>query len=249
MTPHMVKVFFFTLMAKVIITLAQFRDTPIEDIATRPERERELILSRIRKSFIRQAKRLDAQSDKYYSNALDVYLTSFGRVYDPSKNPTGKNVIEMNGVKYDLTNYHDPRVMSKNQIIQELAQYHSFFNAKTSTIPGIKKLNKEMDARLFGANKRGSPIKTMTEPERKKYWAMYTEFYNNPNVMANAGLYGSNVVQRTIAEIFIERRNDFKDLDFLTVLSEAKNRIDADAIGMEYTHWSNTPVFTTNGVF
>lgn len=237
-------------MAKVIITLAQFRDTPLEDIATRSERERELILSRIRKSFIRQAKRLDAQSDKYYSNALDVFLTNYGRVWNPERNPSAKNVIEMNGTKYDLSNYHDPRVMSKNEIIQELAQYHTFFNAKTSTIPGIKKLNKETDARLFGANKRGSPKRTMTEPERRKFWAIYTEFYNTPSVQSNAGLYGSNEVQFTIAEIFSEtKQRAFMTLDMQTILDETKNRIDADAVGMEYTHWSNRPVFTGNGIF
>lgn len=68
--------------------------------------------------------------------------------------------------------------MSRNQLLLEFFRYAKFFNDKTSTEQGIKRVNSEQDIRLFGKNSRGRPKRTMTNREREDFWSIYDEFRN-----------------------------------------------------------------------
>lgn len=88
--------------------------------------------------------------------------------------------------------------MTRNQLIMEFARYAKFFNDVTSTEKGIKKVNLEQDIRIFGKNKRGRPLRTMTRAERKRYWELYGEYLNqNPT---HTSKFGSETIQQQIAE-------------------------------------------------
>lgn len=89
--------------------------------------------------------------------------------------------------------------MSRNQLILEFYKYADFFNAETSTEAGIKKVNREQDIRIFGANKRGLPKKTMSAEERILFWDTYEEYINQFPADINQ-VYSSESIQQYLAD-------------------------------------------------
>lgn len=105
--------------------------------------------------------------------------------------------------------------MTRNQLILEFARYSKFFNDITSSEEGIRKVNKEQDVRIFGADKKGRPKRTMTDSERQKFWTLYEE-YENQHPTANSR-YGSESVQQQIADALFDTQSIQGDnlIDFL----------------------------------
>lgn len=66
--------------------------------------------------------------------------------------------------------------MNRNQLLAEWARLSSFFTSRTSSEKGIREVNREQDIRIFGADKKGNPLRTMTNDERERYWDLYEEF-------------------------------------------------------------------------
>lgn len=105
--------------------------------------------------------------------------------------------------------------MTRNQLILEFARYSKFFNDQTSTIEGIKEVNRQQDVRIFGADIKGKPRRTMTDQERVKYWSLYEE-YLNQNPTSNSR-YGSESVQQMLADALFDTSSIQGDniVDFL----------------------------------
>lgn len=119
-----------------------------------------------------------------------------------------------------------PRDMTRNQLLMEFARYSKFFNDVTSTESGIKEVNREQDARIFGVDKRGMPRKTLTQEERIKFWNLYDEFLNqNPNADYR---YGSESVQQALADMMLQGETNENNitllLDSVAVKLEQKQR-------------------------
>ena len=90
--------------------------------------------------------------------------------------------------------YKDRPGAWRNRMLAEIAVFHNFFNNETSTVGGIYKVNKEQDARIFGTNKNGMPLGTLTKDERETYWKLYNEYMRlNENRIAQ-----SNDVQKAL---------------------------------------------------
>lgn len=89
--------------------------------------------------------------------------------------------------------------MTRNQLLMEFARYSKFFNSVSSTVAGIKALNREQDARIFGVDEKGNPLNTMTKDERDLYWSVYDEFFNQETDVFSS--YGSSRVQQAVAEV------------------------------------------------
>lgn len=100
--------------------------------------------------------------------------------------------------------------LSRNQLIAEFARYSKFFNDATSTKAGIKRVNKEQDIRLFGADRRGRPKRTMTSAERLAYWELYDHYINSN--LADSVRWGSTRLQQVVAEVFKDNPADNKIL-------------------------------------
>lgn len=62
------------------------------------------------------------------------------------------------------------------QLVSEWRILSSFLTSETSTIEGIKSVNRRQDLMLFGADNEGNPSGTMTDEERKVFWSLYDEF-------------------------------------------------------------------------
>lgn len=107
--------------------------------------------------------------------------------------------------------------MSRNQLILEFVRYSKFFNSETSSLSGIRKVNRIQDARIFGVNKRGKPLATMTSEQRERYWNLYEEFLNQKPLLS-APSYSSHV-QQSIAEALFNDKispdNLVKFLDYV----------------------------------
>ncbi len=99
--------------------------------------------------------------------------------------------------------------MTRNQLILEIARYQKFFNDETSSVAGINRINRQQDIRIFGADNRGRPIKTMTQDERLKFWQIYEE-YNNQQPGANSR-YGSESIQQVIADALFSQQDYLAD--------------------------------------
>lgn len=101
--------------------------------------------------------------------------------------------------------------LNRNQLLFQIAAYQKFFNDVTSTIQGIKKVNREQDARIFGTYKNGLPRKRMTEEQRKEFWRLYDEFRNQFPKWSTQPY--SETTQQYIAKVMFNQE-DFSLIDF-----------------------------------
>lgn len=89
--------------------------------------------------------------------------------------------------------------MTRNQLLLDFARYSKFFNDKTSSEKGIREVNREQDARIFGTAPGGKPVRQMTNKEREKFWSVYDEYKNlHPGGIA---VFSSESIQKAVGEI------------------------------------------------
>lgn len=152
--------------------------TPIEKVASLDKKALEAQVKQLRYGYRRRAQSLNKSG--YFSHALDKFETTRGSASDVST-----------------------KELTRNQLLNEWARYADFFNAKTSSIKGIKEVNLHQDLSIFG-EKEGSteekpiPVYRMSEDERKEYWRLYDEFRNEHPELAQKSY--SEFAQQTLAE-------------------------------------------------
>lgn len=236
----------------VAITRAQLRTMDLGDFKKMPEKQQQQIMSRARKEFRRVAKSLS--NSPHYSHALSRHLDVYGIPFEKYPKKARDIVIEYDNRKYNLSRTPDPRVMSVNAMLQELAAYQTFFNSKTSSVKGIKGVNYEQDKKLFGVigdfdpkseeYKTAVPKRVLTEDERKYLWSVFEEFNRQQFALAEPAIYGSDPVSQMIAEIVFETHATSTDeLDFVSIIREVKNRIDAAEHKIDYDKWYKNYLF------
>lgn len=125
------------------------------------------------------------------------------------KSPATRQIEEYQA-KRKLKNIAD---MSRNQIVLEIAMLQDFFNAKTSTVKGVRDVYKEQDKRIFGVDRRGRPARTMTQEERDRYWALYNEYINQKRGAEER--FGSGQIQMFLADAIYGRVGPIDDLQQL----------------------------------
>lgn len=111
--------------------------------------------------------------------------------------------------------------MSRNRLILEFAVYQKFFTDVTSTVEGIKRVNFEQDLRIFGADDKGLPTRTMTADERMEYWSLYDEF-KHQNPAANY-IFTSERVQSVLASMQVNSK--FRELTLAEKIAALKERL------------------------
>lgn len=120
----------------------------------------------------------------------------------------GKNVyspaLEKMQDYYERNGVQSPDSMNVNRIRSELFHIQEFFNSKTADVKSAREVMREQDARIFGVNERGTPLKRMSIEERTKFWAVYEEFlrtYKNAE-----SIYGSDKIQQFLGDITLGDR-------------------------------------------
>lgn len=107
--------------------------------------------------------------------------------------------------------------MNWNQLVLELAKETTFFKAETASLEGIRRVNRDQDARIFGTDEKGDPVRTMSAEERKRYWELYEEFQRSKPVSSR---YGSSSEQRMLAEAMVEASSTDNIVDILNRTAE-----------------------------
>lgn len=132
-------------------------------------------------------------------------------------------IIERSGLfsyaaeKFGEVSKKDTSKMSRNALLAEVITLKDFMDAKTSTIKGIKEINREQDARIFGFNTAGRIKRKMTETEREKFWALIEEWRKQNNVdtttkekrKRSESFWGSSRIQETVGEMITTGGIDF----------------------------------------
>jgi len=115
--------------------------------------------------------------------------------------------------------------MNRNQMLGEAMHLQEFFSAKTSTVPGARKVMIEQDQRLFGINeKTGKPAKRLSVEERTRMWRNYTKFIeSHPNIV-NLLEGGSDRVQQYFGQWAKDNKGEMSTLD----MEEAFNDLMAE---------------------
>ena len=146
-----------------------------------------------RNLFNQQMKTFSQYSDKLYSPALD----KMEQFYDENKRAPSK--------------------MKLSELRKEAFKLKDFFSSETSTVPGARKIQREQDIAIFGADKRGRPKHRMAPDERSKFWSLYDEYKRmRPSDIFEA----SGFVQQMLGQMMLENSmldfnsKTFADLEF-----------------------------------
>lgn len=138
--------------------------------------------------------------------------------------------------------------MSRNEMQAELFRLQEFFNSQTANVKGARLIMREQDARIFGIDENGNPIKRMTLEERTKFWSVYEEFMkSNPRY---DNVYQSGKVQQYLGEIMTGERKEkgvFKkdSIGLIKRLSELQRKMREDESDYEYFGFN---VFSGRGI-
>ena len=89
----------------------------------------------------------------------------------------------------------------RNLLLQEIARYQAVFESETSTVEGIKAINREQDARIFGVDETGQPKGKMSNEERREFWSLYEEYEKFDPTFSSK--YGSDTTQRVVADLYL----------------------------------------------
>ena len=162
-------------MAKKSITYEEIRKLSPTELGKMSKSQLSDLLRKVRVKTQTRLEQLEKVSNTVYSPAAEMLWqkTQF------KKPPTSK--------------------MTRNQVLSELFAHQSFHSAKTSSVQGARKVQREQDIRLFGTSPSGNPRHRMTVKQRYKFWAIYDEF--NRTYKNKEYLYGSSRIQQALANM------------------------------------------------
>ena len=153
----------------------QFKEMTVQDIYSMDGDSARFLLERMRVQYERRAATHERaasknqygfnlkpdQSRMYYSNAYENIKASY------EKNPM-----------------KDVDSMRIEQVKAELSRLNSFYNSAGSTVTGARKISRDQDVRIFGADEKGRPNFTMNAEQRNAFWRVYEEAARSPGMAA-----------------------------------------------------------------
>ena len=192
-------------MAKM--TRAKLKNLSPEKLGRMKEEQIRQILTEARKVVKTQAEKFEKYSSTVYSPAYEKIKDYYGE--------SAENVESM----------------TRNQMLSEVFRLQDFVNAKTSTIPGARKVALEQDKRIYGVDKFGRPNYRMSVDEREKYWSLYQEFLNqNPS---GERAYTSDKIQEFLGSMAKSNRGEKLDFNAET-LDRLKQELDKSRDIMQF---------------
>lgn len=111
---------------------------------------------------------------------------------------------------------------SRNQLIAEIVRLQNFFNAESSTLAGIRRLNYEQDVRLFGVVPGSTePRYRMTNDQRKRFWNLFNE-YSGSSAFTQ---FASSQVQNALVDLMVgPESQDFNNASLTERLNMLEQR-------------------------
>lgn len=187
-------------MAKRLTKAEQYAQIPPEKLIQQGRLNLEKMLSAMRYGYTRRAAVIKRSG--LYSFAQEGFLDSRAKE----------------------TRNKKPRDLTLNQLVLEIARLQNFFNAETSSVAGIKKVNLEQDIRIFGADpKTGRPLNSMTQDERRDYWDLYNDF-TNANSIYSTQQYSESVQMMLADSLYND--TEFSQLNLADKLKALREKMD-----------------------
>lgn len=137
------------------------------------------------------------------------------------------------GVRDDLSS------LSRNQLIHEVSKYRQFLTSKTSSVKGIRQVNREQDKLIFGTDSRGRAKHRMSNEERERYWALYNEYLASDR--ASRYRFGSDRLLSVVGEVHT------RDLDLGDSLTQIAKELKLDYEEQNNDDWGSE-VFRKLGI-
>ena len=161
------------------ITYQKIAEMSPEEIGKMNKKEMAATLTEFRKKFDTRASQLQKQGKYFYSPAME----------------------KISGY-YEENPRMDVSKMSRNKAMSEIFRIQEFFQAKTSSVAGARKVMNEQDARIFGVSeKTGKPLKRLTVDQRTKFWELYNEFISQRKTATAA--FTSGKIQQALGEMML----------------------------------------------
>lgn len=186
------------------LTKRTFKKLTPADIAKMKAPELRELLRGARILFTQQESKFSKYQDKVWSPALD-------KMQEYYRNNGTEHVRTRGGIEEYYTSPKATSKMGVNEMRSELFHLQDFFEAKTSTVPGARKVQKETASRIFGTDKNGRPRATLDTDQWAQFWSLYEEYKN----MRPADVYEqSTVVQQAVGQVIIEAMKNNADTWF-----------------------------------
>ena len=202
-------------------------ETPISEIAKLKATDQNdmkrmsKILSTLQQSFSRRAEQFINAG--IYSHAVQSVL---------EQSPMSQTPAQI--IKNSSNN-----VQARNKMLRDIVIYQKFFSDQTSSLRGAYEVMNAQAKRIFGTNKKGTPLYMPNQMEWKKFWSIYNE-YNNIYKTDNSNLY-SSLVQQSIA--YVMQNNYTASENFIEILDavhrEVHTRLDQENAEEFASDWSD----------
>lgn len=152
------------------------------------------ILQGARQLFNAQSKTFERYSEKVYSHSYekmrDYYLEHGREKYEVK-----------GGIEFYSTVPENMSHMTLNQMRGEIFRLQEFFDSKTATVPGARKVTSDMAKRIFGETKRGRPEQNLSVDEWREFWSIYDEYKKQrPSDVQEQ----SNIVQQALGQMVLQ---------------------------------------------
>lgn len=179
-------------MAK--ITKKKFVNLSPAEIGKMKAPELRKILQGARQLFNAQSKMFEKYEQKIYSHSYEK-MREYYRY-------NGREKYEVKGgIEFYSTLPENMSRMTLNEMRGEIFRLQEFFDSKTSTVPGAKKVTSDMAKRIFGETKRGRPEANLSVDEWRQFWSIYDEYKKQrPSDVQEQ----SNVVQQALGQMMLQ---------------------------------------------
>lgn len=177
------------------ITKRNFLKMSPAEISRMVGKEARELLRGVRQLFTAQQKTLEKYSQKVYSPAYQKMMDYY------SQHGTEKLLSKKGGIEQWGTAPRAASDLSVNQVKQELFRLQEFFESKTSTVPGARKVTKEMGARIFGTDEKGNPKHKLDVEQWAALWSLYEEYKRSRPQDAQEN---SDIVQQAVGQVIID---------------------------------------------
>lgn len=101
--------------------------------------------------------------------------------------------------------------MTQGRLQKEVVRLKKFFESETSTVEGSEEVNRRQDVMIFGSIPGTNiPNRTMSAEERKEYWNLYDEWYNQ-EYKKHPELQSSEI-QNILADLMFAGTGEFNSM-------------------------------------
>lgn len=164
------------------------------DIGRMKAPELRKILQGARQLFNSQSKTFEKYNEKVYSHSYEKMREYY--------RDNGREKYEFKGgIEFYSMVPENMSHMTMNQMRGEIFRLQEFFDSKTSTVPGAKKVTSDMAKRIFGETKRGRPQSNLSVDEWREFWSIYDEYKKQrPSDVQEQ----SNIVQQALGQMVLQ---------------------------------------------